>query len=326
MGKVRYVFNPDNLTFSKIELSIKDHLKNLLPFFSFSLFAGIALAIAAFYKFDSPAQLQLKKQQETILLKYQLLTIQLIALKEELDTIHSKDNFMYRSFFGAEPIPESMYKAGTGGTDKYQKLRGYKQSNLMIGVSRATDMLSKQMVVQSKSFDEIIELIKVKEQMYKCLPVLRPVKLEAIDGICTFGMRVQPLLKIYRMHKGVDLCGKEGTQIFASGDGVVIKNTFHWSLGNYITINHGFGYTSVYGHLQKSLVQTGDKVKRGDLIALMGTTGLSNVVHLHYEIYKNGVEQNPMNFYYNDLIDVELNCLSRNNSEAESFAMPKKRR
>jgi murein DD-endopeptidase MepM/ murein hydrolase activator NlpD len=319
--KLKYQFDTEKLSYVYVKQT-----------FWKSIFRGVVIILPGFFisflflylllnTINSPVEKYLQSKSDSLLLKYDILNKKIFSVNTEIEAIAINDNHVYRPFFEMDSIPGSIRKAGFGGTDRYKYLRISENSDLLVNITKNVDIISKQLYIQSISFDEIIESIDEKEKMLKCIPSIRPVKLEDIDAICSFGMRMHPLLGIYRMHKGVDLCAPENTEIFAAGNGIVEISKFHESLGNYLIINHGFGYKTVYGHLNKALVSVGDTVSGGDLIALMGTTGISTIEHVHYEVHKNGEAVNPMKFYYWDLTDVEYNCLVSNNTEAESFFM-----
>jgi len=319
--KTKYQFNRDTLTYDIINIPFWiQFYKGLLR-----ILPGFFIAILLFYfstiYLNTPAERNLISQKDSIITHYNILCSKIETLSDELDLIARNDNSIYRPFFEADSIPYAVRKAGFGGTDKYEKYKDFSESQILTKTAKNLDIISKQVYVQSVSYDEVITLIEDKEKMLASIPSLRPVELKYIDAICSFGMRVQPMLKIYRMHEGIDLCGAEGTPIMAAGDGKVIEIKYNGGLGNFIKISHGYGYTTVYGHLLTTLVKVGDKVKKGDVIATMGTTGLSQVNHLHYEVRKNGEPQNPMIFFYWDLTEKEYDCLVRNNTESEGFTL-----
>ncbi len=317
--KFKYQFDYETLTYKVVSVPfwrrLIKSLLNILPGFFISIFTFYLLTL----NLNTPAEKLLLLQKDSIIAHYDILYKKILQLSNNLDAIAEQDNNIYRPFFEADSIPFSIRKAGFGGTDRYEKYKSHSASQVLVKTAKSLDILSKQLYVQSVSYDEVITMIEDKEKMLASMPTLRPVLLKNITAVCSFGMRVQPALKIYRMHEGVDLCGAAGTPIMAAGDGKVTHVKFHFSLGNYIIISHGYGYTTVYGHLKTTGVQVGQVVKRGDIIATMGTTGLSSVDHLHYEIRKNGAEQNPMIFYYWDLTEKEYDCLMRNNTESEGF-------
>ncbi|MFI5163627.1 MAG: M23 family metallopeptidase [Bacteroidia bacterium] len=212
----------------------------------------------------------------------------------------------YRAIFEAEPIADEIRKAGFGGVDRYKELEGYENSKLIIESTQKLDQISKQLYIQSKSFDEVTKMAKNKEQMLACIPAIQPISGKDLKHEPSgYGMRMHPIYKYEKFHAGMDFTANIGTKIYATGDGVVETAEFGSGYGNHVVINHGYGYETVYGHMEKIVARVGQKVKRGELIGYVGNTGLSAGPHVHYEVRKNGDPVNPVNFYYNDLTPSE---------------------
>lgn len=306
MARYKYQFNPESLSFRKVEFGfLEDFFKVIFTQFAASIVIGGILFIAAIYFFDSPQLESLRQENERLLYKFELLNNDLDKAQQLLTDIQERDDSVYRSVFGLDPISQSVRTAGFGGVNRYADLEGYQHSDLLINTSRRLDIMTKQLYVQSKSFDDIVEQIKAKEKMLASIPAIQPISNKDLTGFGPFGMRLHPILNIYRLHAGVDLVAKQGTPIYAAGDGVVTNAEYNSGLGYYVKIDHGYGYKTVYGHAVKLLAKPGQRVKRGEVIALVGTTGLSTTPHLHYEVHKNNRPVNPVNFYYNDLSQEE---------------------
>lgn len=319
--KPKYVFDPFKLSYVLANETFLQKIlrivKKIIPGFLFSfLFLFILLKTV-----NSPFDKKLNSNIDSLVSKIDNLNVGINSISKEIVTISYNDNNIYRPYIEMDTIPSSIRNAGFGGINSYENLKNYLHSDILIEVSENIDIVSKQLFVQSISYDDVIKEVEENKKMREAIPSYRPVKLNYIDAICSYGMRQHPLLNIYRMHKGVDLCAPENTEIYAAGDGLVTRCTFHESLGNYIVINHGYNYETVYGHLNKQLVNIGDSVKKGDLIALMGTTGISTISHLHYEVHKNGEAVNPMSYYLWDITEVEYNNLISDETEAVSFFM-----
>ena len=198
------------------------------------------------------------------------------------------------------PIPNEQRKAGFGGVNRYKALEGFDNSEMIIDVTKNMDILSKQLYVQSKSLDEIVKLAENKEKLLAAIPAIQPVKNEDLSRMASgFGWRSDPFTKANKRHMGMDFSAPKGTPVFVSGDGVIERaDQSAAGYGKHIRVNHGFGYVSLYAHLSNYNIKKGQRVKRGDLIGFVGNTGRSQAPHLHYEIIKNGVKINPINFYY----------------------------
>ncbi|WP_304039095.1 M23 family metallopeptidase, partial [Mesonia mobilis] len=220
------------------------------------------------------------------------------------------DNNIYRVYFEANPIPEEQRKAGFGGINRYKDLEGYDNSELIMETAKRLDILQKQIVVQSKSLDEIANLAEEKEKLLTAIPAIQPVKNENLKRMASgYGMRMHPILKYRKMHNGMDFSAPTGSLVYATGDAVVKKAQRTTGFGNLVVLDHGFGYETYYAHLSEFKVRRGQKVKRGEIIAEVGSTGLSTAPHLHYEVHKNGKVVNPINFYHGDLTAEEYDIM-----------------
>lgn len=306
MRNNKYQFNPESLSFQKVETSLQEIIKKFFSRTAVSIILGIIFFIIAINLTDSPHLKTLKKENRDLLFQYEMLNKRATQLAKQLEALQNRDNNMYRPFFEAQPIPEAVRKAGFGGTNRYAEFKTFENPTPVISAAKKIDVISKQIYIQSKSFDDLAEMIKNKEKMLASIPAIQPVAQKHVTAVGPYGMRFHPILKITRLHAGVDLCAPEGTPVYAAGDGVVTSAKWgRGGIGNYIRINHGFGFKTIYGHLHKMLVKPGQRVKRGDVIALVGTTGISRVNHLHYEVHKNGKPVDPVNYYFNDLTDQE---------------------
>lgn len=308
MSKIKYQFNHETLSFHKIERKLSKKLyKVILPQVLFSIIIGIAFYSISTLYIDTPAEIKLKEKSRNLQLKFEFLDKELNKTAQVINKLQERDDNLYRMFFQAKPIPASKRKAGFGGSDRYSYLKGLKDDQKIINTSLKLDILSKKMLVQSESYEEIIELVNNKEKMASCIPAIQPIALDELTRFgSAFGMRMHPVFHVYKMHTGVDLTAPRGTKIYATGDGVVFRaDGSNRGYGKAIRINHGFGYMTLYAHLSKILVRPGQKVKRGDVIGLVGSTGTSTCAHLHYEVRVNGKWVNPVNFYYDDLSDEE---------------------
>ncbi len=303
MPKAKYYFNTNSLKYERVVVSWG---KRLLRAFGFlataSVFSVIIVAIAYAY-LDSPKEKQLKREINQLSLQYELLQQRFEDMNMVLGDLQQRDDNIYRVIFEAEPIPSSVRGAGYGGVDRYKALEGFENSELIVTTTRMLDKLSKQMYVQSKSFDEIIDLAKDKSEMLASIPAIQPISNKDLTRIASgFGYRIHPIYKTTKMHEGIDFTAPVGTDIYATGNGVV-STVEHESrgYGNHVIISHGFGYQTLYGHMSRIKVKPGQRVHRGDIIGVVGSTGTSTAPHLHYEVVRQGSKINPINFFYNDL-------------------------
>lgn len=311
MSKVKYYYDPESLSYRKIERKKRNTFKFIMVFLLASaLFAFLFVFIAGHY-FESPKEKALKRELANMQLQFDLLNKKMSEAETVLANIEDRDNNIYRVYFEANPIPEEQRRAGFGGINRYKNLEGYDNSSLIISTSKRIDKLQKQIVVQSKSLDEIALLAEEKEKLLAAIPAIQPVSNEDLTRMASgYGMRSDPFTKARKMHWGMDFTAPRGTPIYASGDGVVVRaDSGSSGYGKHIRIDHGFGYVSLYAHLYKYNVRKNQKVKRGDLIGFVGSTGRSEAPHLHYEIFKDGNRINPINFYYGSLTAEEFSKL-----------------
>jgi murein DD-endopeptidase MepM/ murein hydrolase activator NlpD len=303
MNKIKYKFNTKSLTYEKDTVPFRKRVWQVLSYLATGLvFATITIVLA--YKYlDSPKEKQLQREISELSLQYELLNSRMNEVTEVLDDIQERDNNVYRTIFEAEPIPLSIRKAGFGGVDRYKELQGYNNSNLMVETTKRLDRISKQLYIQSKSFDEVAKLVKSKAKLLSSIPAIQPISNDDLRHQPSgFGWRTHPIYKTPEFHPGMDFSAPQGTEIHATGDGIIERaDDMSQGYGNHVVINHGYGYETLYGHMIKFVVHVGQQVKRGQLIGYVGSTGLSTAPHVHYEVHKNGVIVNPINFYYNDL-------------------------
>lgn len=322
MAKVRYHFNTSSLKIEKVKITFRQRfLRFLSVFFTGLVFASLVLILA--YNFlDSPKERMMRREIDHYKLQYAILNDRLDQVQAVVADLQQRDDNIYRVIFESEPIPSSVRQAGFGGADRYARMEGYKNSEIIINTTRKLDLITSQLYVQSKSFDEVFNLAKRKEELLAAIPAIQPVSNKDLRRIGSyFGYRTDPFYKVTKFHEGIDFTATVGTDIYATGDGVVAKIEYsRRGYGNLIIINHGFGYETVYAHLSKMNVKPGQKVKRGQVIGYVGNTGKSTSPHLHYEVRKNGRAIDPINFFFNDITPEEY-ALMIEQSERPSQSM-----
>jgi murein DD-endopeptidase MepM/ murein hydrolase activator NlpD len=316
MTKSKYRFNPESLSFDKVRVTYRAWFIKILTYF----FAGAVIAFAYntmfAYFFDSPREKVLRRENEQLQLQYVMLDRRMKQINNVLTDLQQRDDNIYRAVFEAEPIPLSVREAGFGGVNRYEALEGYQNSDLIINTSQRLDILAKKAYVQSKSYDEIIKLAKSKDKLLVSIPAIQPVSNKDLTRTASgWGYRIHPVYKIKKFHFGMDFTAAVGTDVYATGDGVVGVNDER-GYGNCLIINHGYGYSTLYAHLHDFTVRPGQKVKRGDVIGHVGNTGLSTGPHLHYEVLKNGQKVNPVNYYFNDLTPAQYAAMLEKSAES----------
>ena len=305
MSKVKYYYDSENLAYKRILPKKRKKFAYVMLFLLSSAlfgFLSFILLINTSY-FETPKDKIQAREIEALKLNYTVLNKKLDLMDDVLEAIENRDNNIYRIYFNSTPISEEERKAGFGGVNRYKDLQGYNNSELIENTTRRVDVLTKELVIQSKSLDEIVALAKQKEKLLAAIPAIQPVKNEDLKQMASgFGYRSDPFTKIRKFHYGMDFTARTGTPIYVTGDGVVYKADASLSgYGNHIEINHGFGYKTLYAHLSKYKCRPGQRVKRGDIIGYVGSTGRSQAPHLHYEVFKNGERVNPLNFYYGSI-------------------------
>lgn len=303
MPNSRYKFNPESLSFDKVRLGIGAMLLRGLAYFTGSVLIAFIYYLVFAIFVDSPKEKALLREIEQLTLQYDLIQRDMYNIEKVIDQLKETDDNLYRTIFEAEPIPETLREGGVGGINRYKELEGYDNSAIVIETAKKLDAIRKKIYVQSKSFDELITLAMRKEDMLRSIPAILPISNKDLTRTASgFGLRIHPIYKIIKFHAGMDFTAPSGTDIYATGDAIVAAViSSKRGLGNHVILNHGFGYSSIYAHMERFNVRKGQKVKRGDVIGYVGNTGTSVAPHLHYEIKLNGVNVDPVNYYFNDL-------------------------
>ena len=310
MSKTKYYFDSDNLEFVPIKNTLGNRMYRLSLFLISSVIFGAFITVILFNTafVNTPKEIVQEREIDNYELQLKVLNKKLEQVESTLANIEKRDNNLYRAYFEASPIPEDQRKAGFGGINRYDYLEGFESSDLIVNTTERLDILTKELVIQSKSLDEIELLAKNKESLLSSIPSIQPVKSSDLRRMASgYGYRIDPFTKARRMHFGMDFSAKRGTRIYATGDGTVSRaDSRAAGFGKHVRIDHGFGYVTIYAHMDRYLVVKGDKIKRGDLIGYVGSSGRSVAPHLHYEIVKDGVKINPINFYSGSLSPAEF--------------------
>jgi len=320
MSKVKYHYDSETLSYRKIE-SNKGRKWSIALFSILGVFGAAFILLVTYYSIpgiETPKEKTYRRELQNMQQEYKRLNNKMDRQERVLNEIAERDNTIYRLYFEAEPISEEQRKAGFGGVNRYNKFDGFENSELIKQTHSRVDQIAKQITIQSASLDEIASLAKEKEKLLVSIPAIQPVRNEDLKRMASgYGMRTDPFTKARKMHKGMDFSAPRGTPVFATGDGKVVRADSRSSgYGKHIRIEHGFGYTTLFGHLHKYNVKRGQKVKRGDIIGFVGSTGRSQGPHLHYEVIKDGRRINPINFYYGNLSAEEFATLLEKSKEA----------
>lgn len=320
MKKEKYHYNLKTLQYEKIDSNWKQKILKSLGFLASTVITGIIFLGLFIYFFDTPKEKILKSEISTNRNQIEYYNKEVDRLAEELEFLRARDINTYRVIFEADPISNSLWESGTGGATKEKFPTNFKTGKLMSEVDEKIEGLKRKLVWQSKSFDEIADLIKDKEDMLASIPAIQPVANKDLKRMASgYGYRIDPLYHVKKFHHGMDFSAPTGTEIYATGKGVVETSSYSsGGYGNRVIINHGYGYKTLYGHMNAIVAKEGDEVTRGQVIGYVGNTGKSFGPHVHYEVIKNNEKINPSYFYYQDLNDEEFKEMLRMSENAGS--------
>ena len=312
--KVKYYYDTENLAYHKIKPQKRKKVGYALLFLLASALFGFLCFVVLMNTpyFETPKDKIQAREIDNMKIRYSILNKKIENIEQVAADLEERDNNLYRVYFNSAPISNEKSR-GIIDIARYKELEGYNNSDLVINTSKKVDGISKALAFQSRSLDEILKLAKAKDKLLSAVPAIQPVKNEDLKQMASgFGYRTDPFTKARKMHEGMDFTAKTGTPIYATGDGVVAKADNSLSgYGNHIEISHGFGYLTLYAHLSKYKVRQGQRVKRGDIIGYVGSTGRSQAPHLHYEVHKDGKVVNPINFYYGNISAAEYVAISK---------------
>ncbi len=302
MRKVYYIYNPKTRTYDRIYPTVRQRLISYLRRLFVGMGLGAGCFIIFFWIFGSPSEKDLRSENSRLLSQYHILSHRLDEALTVMQRLQQRDDNLYRFIMQAPPVADQLRTANYSGTNRYEELRDMANSKLVINTTKKMDLLARQLYIQSKSFDEVVDLCKQHDEMLASIPAIQPVSNKDLKQTASgYGMRIDPIYKTKKFHAGMDFSANIGTPVYATGNGTVVSAKWEGLYGNCITIDHGFGYVTLYAHLSKIRVKKGQKVTRGEIIGDVGSTGKSTGPHLHYEVHVNGQIVNPVNYYFMDL-------------------------
>lgn len=302
MRKVYYIYNPKTRSYDRIYPTVRQRAVSYLR----RLFVGMGLGAGFFILllliFGSPSEKDLRVENSRLLAQYNILSTRLDEALAVMERIRQRDDNLYRVILQADPVSDVLRNAHYAKTNRYEELMEMANAKLVVNTTQKMDLLTRQLYIQSKSFDEVVELCKRHDEMLECIPAIQPVANKNLKQTASgYGTRIDPIYKTVKFHAGMDFSANIGTPVYATGNGRVVKAGWEGLYGNCINIDHGFGYVTKYAHLNKIKVRTGQKVVRGEVIGEVGSTGKSTGPHLHYEVHVKGQIVNPINYYFMDL-------------------------
>jgi murein DD-endopeptidase MepM/ murein hydrolase activator NlpD len=303
MKKVKYYYNTHTLRYEKLVTPFRVRLLRLFGFVAGSLVFAVIIVAIAFQYVESPKEILLRQQNDDLQENYALLQKRTEELEKQMLELENRDNNVYRAIFEATPIPDSARLKEMEKDKEVQLVQSMGETELVKSLTGQLNTLSMQVLYQQKSYDDIDGMIKNKEKLLAAIPAIQPVSNKDLRRIASgFGYRVDPVYKITKFHAGLDFTASQGTPIYATADGVVKEATYDaGGYGNHVVINHGYGYETLYGHMVRIKARAGQKIKRGEVIGWVGSTGKSTGPHCHYEVHKGGQPVDPVYFFYNDL-------------------------
>lgn len=303
MKKIKYYYNTNTLRYEKLVVPLRVKLLRILGFFAAAIVTALLIVFLGWQLLDSPKEVVMRRENERIHEDYVLLNNKVKTMQQQMADLEKRDNHIYREIFEANPIPDSARAKSIEKQQEAKLTEGMEDNELAYSIATTLDQLLNRLAVQKKSFSDIETMIKNKEKLLAATPAIQPVSNKDLSRMASgFGYRVDPVYKTIKMHAGLDFAAPQGTPIYATADGgVKIAGNTGNGYGNYVVLDHGYGYETLYGHQYKIKVRAGQRVKRGELIGWVGSTGKSTGPHVHYEVHKNGQHIDPIYFFYNDI-------------------------
>lgn len=313
MKKEKYYYNLKTLQYEKVKTTFSVKLFRALVILASVLVTAFLLSLLGGALFSSPKEKMLLQENKVQRDQLTYLSSSVDELTEVLEALQERDRNTYRVLFESEPISQSLWNSGVGGSERYKELQKFDTGELMIDVNKKLDALKRKMYWQSESYDELAELVNKKEDMLQSLPAIQPVANYDLTRMASgYGWRIDPVYGVNKFHAGMDFSAPTGTEIYATAKGRVAEIGYNsGGYGNRIVIEHGYGYETLYAHMSAFSVKKGETVQRGQVIGYVGNTGKSVGPHLHYEVHKNGEKLNPVLFYYKDLDDEQYEEMIR---------------
>ncbi|BDQ12380.1 M23 family metallopeptidase [Sediminibacterium sp. TEGAF015] len=308
MKKVKYYYNTHNMRFEKLTTPLRVRLLQVLGYIAASIVTGILIFAITFRYIDSPKEKLLRQQNDDLRQNYKVMEERIKQLQLQMDEIANRDNYVYRSIFESNPIPDSARVKEMEKKKEVQLVQSMGETELVTSMAAQLNNLSLRMAYQLKSFNAIENMVKNKEKLIAAIPSIQPISNRQLNRVSSgFGYRIDPVYKDRRLHPGLDFTAPIGTPIYATADGVIKDAGFNTGgYGNRVVINHGFGYETLYAHMVRIKARVGARVKRGEVIGYVGSTGKSTGPHLHYEVHKNGIQLDPIYYFYNDLTPAQF--------------------
>jgi murein DD-endopeptidase MepM/ murein hydrolase activator NlpD len=322
MKKIKYFYNTNSLRYEKLETPLRVKLLRIFGFLAAAIVTAAIISFFAFRFVGSPNEKLLNLENERLQDKYHQLNDQVKATQEQMSELVKRDNEVYRAIFEANPIPDSARARALAQEQEIARVENMRSADLVNSIINSLNSLGHYITAQKKSYAEIDNLLKNKEQLLVSTPAIQPVSNKDLTRVASgFGYRIDPIYKTVKLHAGLDFAAPQGTPIYATANGTVtVAGNTGNGYGNHVVINHGYGYETLYGHMVKVKARVGQQIKRGEVIGYVGSTGKSTGPHCHYEVHKNGQKIDPVYFFYNDLSPEQYDLLLKRAAAAnQSF-------
>jgi murein DD-endopeptidase MepM/ murein hydrolase activator NlpD len=312
VARIKYYYDTETCRYERVVSTKSDFFINITGFMLVSMvFTGLFFLLYLKF-FDSPKEVLLKQENEELKSNYETVNNSLAEIHDVVNSLRDRDDNIYRVIFETKPMPETVRNAGSGGVDKYKEILNleFDKNKFISKTYEHIDQLKKELYVQSKSYDELAILARKKEEMLSSIPAIQPISNKNLKSLASgFGMRIHPIYKVRKFHTGIDFAAVRGTPIYATGDGIAYIPGRNDGYGNLIEVHHGFGFVSRYAHCDVIKIKNGQKIKRGEVLGYVGSTGTATSPHLHYEVIRNSNYANPIHYFFNDLTPAEYEKL-----------------
>ncbi len=311
MKKIKYYYNTHTLRYEKLETPLRVKLLRVFGFIAAALVTAAIISLLAFRFIGSPNEKLLRADNERMKDRYRELSKQTAKIEQQMKELEDRDNDVYRSIFEASPIPDSARLTQLEKEQQIAKVEGMEVNDLINSIITSLNNMSSRITAQQASYKELGVMMNDKEKLLAATPAIQPVSNKELKRIASgFGYRIDPVYKTVKLHPGLDFAAPAGTPIYATADGnIEFAGNRGDGYGNNVIINHGYGYKTLYGHMFRIKARGGQKIKRGEVIGWVGSTGKSTGPHCHYEVIKNGNKIDPIYFFYNDLTPEQFDRL-----------------
>lgn len=302
MRQQKYVYNEQSLQFEKHKLSPAERIVVAVKSASAIFLVSLAIFAIAYKYFPTPKEQALEREKQMLSYHYSNLNNDLSMMAKDIESLQEKDAQVHRMIFGIDPLDDAIWNGGVGGSNRYSVLQSFEETGEMITESlQNADKLKRKINLQKQSLDTLYRIALEKENRLASIPSIKPVQKDKLKrrlkSLSGYGIRIHPVHKVKKMHDGIDFTAPQGTPIQATGDGKVVRVEYKKNgYGKNVIIDHGYGYKTLYAHMHKIDVRKGEKVKKGQQIGIVGSTGTSTAPHLHYEVRLNNRPVNPIDY------------------------------